>query len=465
MSNKVILSICMIVKNEEEYLDNCLNSMNILIEKGIAELIIVDTGSTDKTIEICTKYTKNIYFFKWNNNFSDARNYSISKAKGEYIFIQDADQCIDKNSINKFLDLFINEEYKNYNTIYIKLRNYLNDNLKQYSDLKFPLIFKNDADFKYIGAVHNQPVFKEPIKFIDIQINHFGYIMNNKKRIEKFNRTSYILKKELKINPNNYYYIFQLAKSYNSIGDFKKARECVDRYLYLISKEISKENLMYYRTASQTYYLNKEFIKVINICDNVLEQFPYFLDCIYLKGLSLNKIRKYKESNIYLNKYLNILSSGLYKKNLDTEMFSLSSKNKVIEVIQDNKNKIEFNTYAEKVKNILKNLYETDINQAISIINELKMIFEYHDIIDEEFFAVTSAIYFLNRDYEKALEEVNIGLEINEFNIDLVYNKALIMDLIGNKISAINYYKKARNLFIEENIKTQISERIKELNN
>ena len=64
MKKNLSLSICMIVKNEEKYIDSCLKSMSPLIENGIAELVIVDTGSTDKTIEICRKYTESIYDFE-----------------------------------------------------------------------------------------------------------------------------------------------------------------------------------------------------------------------------------------------------------------------------------------------------------------------------------------------------------------------------------------------------------------
>ena len=193
MNNKIILSICMIVKNEEKYIENCLRSMVPLIEKGIAELIIVDTGSEDKTVDICKKYSPQVYYKQWNNDFSEVRNYSISLARGEYIFIQDADQDIDPSSLNDFINLFKYKAYSNYNTIYVKLRNYLNDELNKYSELSFPLIFKNDGEFKYIGAVHNQPVFKEPIMHSDIIINHYGYIMDEEKRFTKFNRTATIL--------------------------------------------------------------------------------------------------------------------------------------------------------------------------------------------------------------------------------------------------------------------------------
>lgn len=131
--------------------------------------------------------------------------------------------------------------------------------------------------------------------------------------------------------------MFQLAKSYNSIGNFEDSKYQVDRYLKLISKKIDEESLMYYRTAAQTYYLNNEFIKTIDICNDVLKVFPYFLDCIYLEGLSLNKIKKYDKSIELLNRYLNILDNKLYIDDISVEMFSLSSKENAIKVIEENK--------------------------------------------------------------------------------------------------------------------------------
>lgn len=463
MKKNIILSICMIVKNEEKHINNSLISMMPLIENGIAEFIVVDTGSTDKTIEICKRYMNNVYYFEWKDNFSEARNYSISKANGEYIFIQDADQSVDKDSINKLISFFKSLEYKNYNTIYIKLRNYLNDDLTQYSDLKFPLIFKNDGYFKYVGAVHNQPVFKEPIKFIDIQINHFGYIMDEKKKLAKFNRTATILKKELLKEPNNYYYMFQLAKSYNSIGNFEDSQNQVDKYLKLISKKVDKETLMYYRTAAQTYYLNNEFKKAIDICSDVLKAFPYFLDCIYLKGLSLNKIKKYKDSNTYLNAYLNVLEKKLYLENIEVEMFSLSSESNVIRTLKENKKKIEFNDYAIIIKENLKILLNSNIQEANNIINEIKNMNEYKYINDEEFFTITSVTYFMSKEYNNALEEVEMGLNLNEDNNDLIYNKACILEALEDKIGAIYNYKIARGKYSEEDVISMIDRKILEL--
>ena len=91
----------MIVKNEEALLARCLDCV-----KGFSdEIIIVDTGSTDRTKEIAARYTEHIYDFPWCNDFAAARNFSFSKAGMEYIYIADADEVIDEANQKQILDL------------------------------------------------------------------------------------------------------------------------------------------------------------------------------------------------------------------------------------------------------------------------------------------------------------------------------------------------------------------------
>ena len=92
------ISVCMIVKNEEKVLARCLDSLAGLWE----ELIVVDTGSTDSTKEIAKKYTDKVYDFVWTGNFSDARNYSFSKANSDYIYSADADEVLDEENRERF---------------------------------------------------------------------------------------------------------------------------------------------------------------------------------------------------------------------------------------------------------------------------------------------------------------------------------------------------------------------------
>ena len=82
----------MIVKNEQDVIGRCLESAKEIAD----EIIIVDTGSCDKTVEIASHYTQNIYYFKWIDDFAAARNFSFSKATKEYILWLDADDVIEE---------------------------------------------------------------------------------------------------------------------------------------------------------------------------------------------------------------------------------------------------------------------------------------------------------------------------------------------------------------------------------
>ena len=96
----ITISLCMIVKNEEDTLARCLRSVHDIVD----EIIIVDTGSTDKTKEIARDFTSKIYDFEWIDDFSAARNYSFSKATMDYILWLDADDVIlpnDKKKLKK----------------------------------------------------------------------------------------------------------------------------------------------------------------------------------------------------------------------------------------------------------------------------------------------------------------------------------------------------------------------------
>ena len=93
------ISACLIVKNEEAVLARCLDSICDLVD----EIVIADTGSTDRTKEIAKKYTEKVYDFTWTGNFSDARNYSFSKAGCDYIYSADADEVLDEENRERFL--------------------------------------------------------------------------------------------------------------------------------------------------------------------------------------------------------------------------------------------------------------------------------------------------------------------------------------------------------------------------
>ena len=155
------ISVCMIVKNEEKVLARCLDSLNGLWE----ELIIVDTGSTDATKEIAAKYTDKVYDFSWTGNFSDARNYSFSKAGCDYIYCADADEELDEENRDKFLIL---KEALSQNPEIEIVQMYYGNQLSQNSIYNFdkeyrPKLYKRLREFIWQEPIHEavrlDPVF------------------------------------------------------------------------------------------------------------------------------------------------------------------------------------------------------------------------------------------------------------------------------------------------------------------
>ena len=97
----VTISLCMIVRNEEDVLDRCLSAVKDLVE----EIVIVDTGSEDRTREIAAAYTERIFSFPCVDDFSAARNFAAGKARMEYWMWLDADDVISPDSAQKFLEM------------------------------------------------------------------------------------------------------------------------------------------------------------------------------------------------------------------------------------------------------------------------------------------------------------------------------------------------------------------------
>ena len=101
--NRYTLSIGMIVKNEEKNLRACLEALKPLREAVSSELIIVDTGSEDETVQIAKEYTEKVYSYEWNKDFAAARNYGLDRAIGQWFMFLDADeQLVDPDELIEF---------------------------------------------------------------------------------------------------------------------------------------------------------------------------------------------------------------------------------------------------------------------------------------------------------------------------------------------------------------------------
>ena len=100
-SNNPTVSLCMIVKDEEENLARCLDSVRDFVD----EIIIVDTGSTDRTIDIAERYGARVFYHPWEGSFSKARNYSLKYATCDWILILDADEELNNDDTSRLKEI------------------------------------------------------------------------------------------------------------------------------------------------------------------------------------------------------------------------------------------------------------------------------------------------------------------------------------------------------------------------
>ncbi|MDX5712604.1 glycosyltransferase family 2 protein, partial [Clostridioides difficile] len=217
----MLLSIVMMVKNEENILEKTLKSLSVLRNSIESELIIVDTGSTDNTIRIAKQYTEKVYFHNWNDDFSSMRNISISYAKGEWLLILDADEVlIDYSNIIKFFESGLN---KKFNSASVRLKNLYSFDKKLYGYCSVLRFFKN-LDFKYCGKVHEQPMYKNPIFNNIADFEHYGYLFEDEEiRINKVKRNEKLLFEELKEDEKSPYTNYQIGKNLIILGKYQEA--------------------------------------------------------------------------------------------------------------------------------------------------------------------------------------------------------------------------------------------------
>ncbi|WML35488.1 glycosyltransferase [Clostridium sp. OS1-26] len=228
----------MIVKNEEQNLRKCLAKASLFIN----EIIIVDTGSTDKTKEIAREFTDKIYNFKWCNNFSKARNYSIEKASNEWILVLDADEVIKEFDIKSIFE-FINND-KNLKCVgRIEIVNLLEERSKNKKQIERVSRLFNKNYFQYKGIIHEQITALNGeihnTELVNIAVEHIGYTEEALNNTKKLQRNIALLKKSVEDNPKDAYYLYQLGKSYyldkqygNSSNSFEKALSYVGNFNY-----------------------------------------------------------------------------------------------------------------------------------------------------------------------------------------------------------------------------------------
>lgn len=261
----MLLSIGMIVKNESEYLERCLEGLKPILDAVPSELIIVDTGSTDDTIEIAKRYTDKILETEWTGDFSAARNKNLFASKGKWYMPIDADEIfIDSSGVIEF---FTSNQHKRFNTASFPMKHVKDKEGKTGGSNITIRLFKKFKGMKWSDAVHENIPIHPPTKALHAVIHHFGYFFDGpdgEQKLKAKHQRNIVPLLEIyeSENPKTPRTIVHLIREYAATGDLAKRRELLDIGLKLVPKETNenKGNFHFFKHNLFHYYLtNKDY--------------------------------------------------------------------------------------------------------------------------------------------------------------------------------------------------------------
>lgn len=267
------LSIGMIVKNEEKYLERCLNGIKPILDSIDSELIITDTGSSDRTVEIAKQFTENVLHFEWIGDFAAARNTAFEIVRGEWFMFLDADEIF--KSCDSIIDFFNTGEYLKYNSASFVIRNHFSSvdstGNNYYSDFSAPRLTRMRQNTRFVGEVHETlNTYGHPLKRLDDVADHYGYMYTDENmKLAKAKRNVELLYKKLETSSEDeremlYLQLYecllnldpQEAEKYMQLGiDY-----CIKRKSFVLTA--------FYSDKAYDCYAKEKYEEVLKVCSD-----------------------------------------------------------------------------------------------------------------------------------------------------------------------------------------------------
>lgn len=315
------ISVCMIVKNEENFLPGCLATV-----KGLAdEIIVVDTGSTDRTMEIAREYGAKIYEHPWQHDFSLHRNQSINYATGDWILILDADEELDPKEHEIIRSAIKRKDIDSISfVVYNKIQS------GRIGFLNSHRLFRNHKGFKYSGIVHNQLEVSGKTLVSHLKVIHHGYGLSDEQMKKKAQRTEKLLLQQLEENPDAIFPHFNLAQIYRGMGEPAKSLEHALITIEKLGPDDLDRRHVYVMSLDQAgcaYIGMEQFAEAEKIFKQALEYKNDYLDPMFNLGYMYMRQRRYDDAEAIFHRYLKTRESysphrewlGLILNNLNSQ--------------------------------------------------------------------------------------------------------------------------------------------------
>ncbi|SMB93900.1 Tetratricopeptide repeat-containing protein [Thermanaeromonas toyohensis ToBE] len=277
------LSLCMIVKDEEENLPRCLKSVQGIVD----EIVVVDTGSTDRTPAIAAELGAKVYHFPWSGSFSEARNFSLSCATGDWIIYLDADEELAEGEGKRIRELLSSPQADGYCVLVV---NFVGEKEGMEAVINpSPRIFRNRPEYRFTGAIHEQimaSIYSQggKVEFTDIKINHYGYLSAPVRGRKKVDRNLALLEKAVRESPEDAFNRFNLGVEYLRRRNCAAAlEEFRTAFKYLPDLAVGYAPILVRNIALCLKELRK-FEDALRVIADAKEVYPDYTDLVFLEG-------------------------------------------------------------------------------------------------------------------------------------------------------------------------------------
>ncbi|WP_286154911.1 glycosyltransferase family 2 protein [Bacillus sp. FJAT-27264] len=295
------VSLCMIVKNEEKNIERCLASARPFVD----EMIVVDTGSTDQTIQLCRAAGAQVYSFEWNNHFAEARNYSLEQATGDWILWMDADEVIDVSAAGNWNEQLAIADVPLFN---VHLVNYIGEapDPNETFHIAHTRLFRNGIGLRFLYPIHETLNVEEiligekaPRSIGQIEgliIYHYGYLQPYVTAKQKNERNLRLLLQEWNTDNSNPWTEYHLASEYYRTGQYEQAFNFVNLSIARFLNSGKLPPSLLYNLKYSCLIIMDSLENIPTGIDKAIKLYPDYINLYFYKGVALFKSKEYSSA-------------------------------------------------------------------------------------------------------------------------------------------------------------------------
>jgi glycosyltransferase involved in cell wall biosynthesis len=282
------LSLCMIVKDEEEMLPRCLAAA----KPAVDEIVVVDTGSSDRTVEIAESFGARVLHHEWTGSFSDARNVSLEAASGDWIIYLDADEVLVEEDVAGLRALRGRVWREAFALVETNYTGDIEDGTAMtHNALR---MFRNRPEYRFKGRLHEQMAYALPaylserIEYTQLRIEHYGYLGVVRDSKDKSRRNLELLKQQVADGNESAFQSFNLGSEYLALAEIDTAIDHFEKSWRMLETDPGRTVFPYVPTLANRFVTALREAGRLDdadrLAEDALELFEGFTDLVFQKA-------------------------------------------------------------------------------------------------------------------------------------------------------------------------------------